>query len=296
MLGRHHSAITASVAALILVPLYFIYMTTQQDIYLFVLFAFFISSVIGSLTPDADCGGKSRLYYKYPYVYEFMNYVVTKPVVFLFQLVSDKKIADLEYDVKEEHRGIMHAPIGILITSTFLVIPVLLVMVFTQNFNPIILLTIWLGLLFGQMLHILEDSMTVSGINWAFPFGTKELKGKIYTYDRELDKVDIRPDVFVFIFSIPALVLFFLYALSYITYPFWMVYIVISCYIAVAWFCIYVISSSSSRLWYMDKETVKKIRATARKVGKISDAKTSRSGNTYKSKGKKRYKKKRYDY
>jgi len=117
---------------------------------------------------------------------------ITKPIVWGFGVLVSKKKIKTEYEVKEEHRGIMHSPIGVLISTIFLIIPVIIFMLFIKEFSFGILLMIFFGLLIGQFLHLLQDSCTIAGINWMFPFGTKEIKGGIYTFDKQ----DKRPQMF----------------------------------------------------------------------------------------------------
>jgi membrane-bound metal-dependent hydrolase YbcI (DUF457 family) len=52
----------------------------------------------------------------------------------------------------------------------------------------------------GQFLHLIEDTCTVSGINWKFPFGEKILRGNIYTFDKFENKKDIRPTLYEYMF------------------------------------------------------------------------------------------------
>jgi hypothetical protein len=61
-----------------------------------------------------------------------------------------------------------------------------------HEINAILIGFIFLGLISGQFLHLLEDSCTVSGLKWLFPFGIGELNGKIYTGIKN-EKKDIRP-------------------------------------------------------------------------------------------------------
>lgn len=276
MLGRHHTSISIFFVALFLVPLFFIYSTTQNSIYLYFMLSFSFAVMIGSLAPDADCGGNATLHYKYRLVDDALKKVIYKPVVWIFQFISKKDLAKLEYDVKEEHRGIMHSPIGILLTSTMLIIPVTIGLLFIQKFNFIIFLGAYMGLILGQFLHIMEDTLTVSGINWKFPFGTKKIKGKIYTFPKFEDKQDIRPNIYIGIFAIPTVVLFLAYQLGHIIYSIWIVYLTIIAYSVFAWLILYLSSQSESKRWYWKKETLKQFKKIKRQIEKNFDDKPKR--------------------
>ena len=60
-----------------------------------------------------------KLYYDFKFVYDIML-PLQKSVVWIFDRLNLKHKLNLEYEVKHEHRGIMHAPIGILISSIVL--------------------------------------------------------------------------------------------------------------------------------------------------------------------------------
>ncbi len=175
MRGEDHTTITAATFFPFLLPA-----ILDRGIDVILPLIFFISAIIGSLTPDADCDEKSALYYRCEIVYVLMKLVIIKPIILFFQKIISRKF-NLEHVVRQEHRGIIHSPIGIFMSSFLLSIIVLIFMLFFKAVNVWVLLTIFSGLLFGQLMHLLEDSCTVLGINWKFPFGTKVLKGKIHT-------------------------------------------------------------------------------------------------------------------
>jgi len=179
MLGKDHILLSIATMMIFLVPAFFI-----NFIDLIYLITLLVAVSIGALIPDADCGGKATLYYRYPMIDKFMK-IIIKPIVWGFGVLVSRKKIRTEHHVKEEHRGIIHSPIGVLISTIFLIIPITIFMLFIKEFSFWILLMIFLGLLIGQFLHLLQDSCTVAGINWAFPFGTNEIKGGIYTFDRQ---------------------------------------------------------------------------------------------------------------
>ena len=261
MLGRDHINISIAFFLPFLIP--FLFLDTGNIIFLVVLMA---SIFIGSLLPDADCGGRASIYYKFPLIDKFMKKIVGKSIIFIFNLLISKEKIKTEYNVSEKHRGIMHSPIGVLLSSIILTIPLVLFTLIFNLFNFFILLAIFLGLLIGQFLHLIEDSCTVSGINWGFPFRTKELKGEIYTFSKDPENADIRPLLYAGIF-------YFLVALLIIGYAFevlnsFEILIILSLilFYEIIAFCIIIkISKSSSSFWMFKKKTINKIRKTARK-------------------------------
>ena len=180
MRGEDHTTITAATFFPFLLPA-----ILDREIDVILPLIFFVSAIIGSLTPDADCEEKSALYYRCEIVYFLMKFVIMKPVTLFFQNTINKRFK-LEHVVGEEHRGIMHSPIGVFMSSLFLSVIVFIFMLFFKFVNIWVLAAIFLGLLCGQLMHLLQDSCTVLGINWKFPFGTKMLKGEIYTSRKDV--------------------------------------------------------------------------------------------------------------
>ena len=66
MLGRDHINISIAFFLPFLIP--FLFLDTGNIIFLVVLMA---SIFIGSLLPDADCGGRASIYYKFPLIDKF---------------------------------------------------------------------------------------------------------------------------------------------------------------------------------------------------------------------------------
>lgn len=191
MLGKDHINISIAFLLTFIVPLFFV--GGIDMVYPAVLM---IAVLIGSLLPDADCGGKATIYYRFPIIDAFMKKFVGKSIIFIFNHLISKKKIKTEHEVKDEHRGILHSPIGVLLSSFLLVIIILIFMIVFGMFSWKILLIIFVGLIIGQFLHLFEDSCTIKGINWGFPFKTKELKGSIRTFNRE----DKRPKFFAGMF------------------------------------------------------------------------------------------------
>lgn len=253
MLGRHHLAISMGVVVPFLIPMLF-----KQNVNLILPLTFLLAVMIGSLTPDADCGGKSKLYYNFNIVDWIMKKTVTPTVLFIFKLLSKKKV--LEYEVKEEHRGIMHSPIGVLISSFLLTIILLIIVLVIGAFNFWILIIIFFGLLIGQFLHLMEDSFTISGINWKFPFGTKQVLGEIYTFPKIEKKRDIRPEIFIYSLGFFSLIILLSFIFNAIKISLIIYYIIILIIVLLIIWINFLLAKSKSQRWYQDAKKVRKVK------------------------------------
>jgi len=264
MLGKQHVSISMASIFPFIIPIIF----SDNGNYLVYFISLMTGVLIGSLTPDADCGGKSKLYYDFKLVYDIMI-PLQKTVIWVFKRFNLKHKLNLEYEVKNEHRGIMHAPIGILISSLILtLIAVVFTLVFLREINIILVLFVFVGLLTGQFLHLLEDSCTVAGINWKFPFGTKELKGRIYTFSKIEGKKDIRPTVYEYSLWAITFFLFIGYVFEAIDFGYLIVFPIILLTIILVWAFIIYTSRTDSNFWYQDIERIKKIKKAAKELGK----------------------------
>jgi membrane-bound metal-dependent hydrolase YbcI (DUF457 family) len=202
MLGKDHINISIAFILTFIAPL--IFLQGMDMVYPVVLL---MAVLIGSLLPDSDCKGKATLYYRYPLADTFMRKIIGKSIIFIFNHLISKKKITTEHEIKDEHRGVIHSPIGVLLSSFILVLAILIFSIIFGLFSWKIILIIFVGLIVGQFLHLYEDSCTISGINWGFPFKTRELKGSIRTFNRK----DQRPKVFAWMFYF----LFILIAIGY---------------------------------------------------------------------------------
>ncbi|MCL2141601.1 MAG: metal-dependent hydrolase [Methanimicrococcus sp.] len=198
MLGKDHLKISFAFSVPIII--YLIFFVLNFDLSLYIIVVFTMCAIIGSLTPDADCKGKTALYQESKIVHFLMI------LIYEFILRCTKYLANRYPDqlnpVTEEHRGILHSLFGIFISSFLLslIILVLMLLLFyiTELFYFIDVFYIsifgFFGLLLGQLLHLLEDSCTKSGIKWFFPFPPKlRLHGNIVTSSEIKDR---RPKYF----------------------------------------------------------------------------------------------------
>lgn len=264
MLGKQHVSISIASIVPFVIPMFF----SDNSNYPLYFISLMFAVIVGSLTPDADCGGKSKLYYDFKIVYDIMI-PLQKTVIWTFKRLNLKNKLNLEYEVNNEHRGIMHAPIGILISSTILtLITIIGAFVLLREVNIIIALFVFVGLLTGQFLHLLEDSCTVAGINWKFPFGKKKLNGKIYTFSKIEGKKDIRPAIYEYSLWAVSIVLFAGYIFEVIRFAYMIIYPIISLAVVFVWAIIIYTSRTDYEFWYQDIETIKKIKKTAKNLGK----------------------------
>jgi len=221
MLGKHHLAISVGIVLPFLIPL----LLLNLDLILPI--TFLIAVVIGSLTPDADCGGKATLYYRFPIIDNIMKKFVIKVCYIIFNKQKIKEKMKITKEINYKHRGIMHSPIGIFISSFLLTVIFLIVVLFLESFNPLTAIVIFFGLLTGQFFHLMEDSFTVSGIDWKFPFGEKLIHGTIYTYHKVEDKRDIRPGLFAYSLGLLSLIIFLYFIFSSNIISLWLLYPII---------------------------------------------------------------------
>jgi membrane-bound metal-dependent hydrolase YbcI (DUF457 family) len=255
MLGKDHVSITIGTVLPFIIPM--IISDHAQPVYALCIL---ITALIGSLMPDADSEGKSALYYDFRIVYYVMR-PLYKLIVFCFRLFNIKEKMNLEYAVEEKHRGVMHSPIGVLISS--LVLTTLLAIADYAIFNEInteIIGLLFLGLMAGQFLHLLEDSCTVSGINWLFPFGTLKLKGSIYTGTKVEGKTDIRPFFYniALLFFSAALVIFHFMGQINLKDP--DIYSFIFAGVTLIWLLILLTAKINyDKLWLKDTKKVRKL-------------------------------------
>ena len=191
MLGKDHVLIAFLIGVVISACFY---MVTETDLSFLLIFMFGI--VTGSLIPDIDSPDSAinyqRIRGKYMRELEFFTRInpliakITRIMVVPFIHLLKTKYPDVD----ETHRGIFHSLMGILImTLVWLIITGLLTLV-TMNNGGITLLfmTFPLGLFVGGIIHLIEDSFTVSGIYWLQPFNKTHVKGEIKTMPEYLAK------------------------------------------------------------------------------------------------------------
>ena len=241
MFARQHIILTQLTLIPVVLPLFFL----NFDIG--VLLVFLAAVFLGSLLPDADADGNPAISRARP-LYYALRLLVIKPVVLFFRIFVRAR-----HDVEDLHRGIMHSPIGILFSTAFVVGLLGAIMYFAHAVSWWRLGMVFVGIYVGQLMHMLEDSCTPGGINWAFPFGDAKLNGNIYTHDLQKNSKfkDIRPFFFYMILLSVNLAII----LAYTTFSFttnislFLIYPVISIMLFLAWLFMIYVAKSSSSLW-----------------------------------------------
>lgn len=196
MLGKNHIVLSLFTVSAILMP--FLLDGTNAGLFILAM----IGVGIGSLAPDADSPDAAIFHKKVrglkgdtrkiintwigPFLPIFgfiLKFLIYHPAVKIIQfLVKENKIS-LQYRVTETHRGILHSILGLLISfMALLIYSSLLMLLFPELLSIKALLVFNVAFSIGFFLHLLEDSCTVSGVNFTFPMSKNLLfKGEVRT-------------------------------------------------------------------------------------------------------------------
>ena len=196
MLGKDHIILSLFTVSAILMP----FLLDGTNVGLFVLAM--IGVGIGSLAPDADSPDAAIFHKKVrglkgdtrkiidawighflPIFGFILKFLIYRPAVKIIQfLVKENKIS-LQYRVTETHRGILHSILGLLISfMALLIYSSILMLLFPELLLIKTLLIFNVAFSIGFFLHLLEDSCTVSGVNFTFPMSKNLLfKGEVRT-------------------------------------------------------------------------------------------------------------------
>jgi membrane-bound metal-dependent hydrolase YbcI (DUF457 family) len=211
VLGRHHLLLSLFTGAILLLPFF------KVDLGLVIFLLIIIA--IGSLVPDADSPDAAIFHSKIvgikgklgviingiigPILPAFgwvTRWLIYKPGIFILGKTLLKK-----YGVEERHRGFLHSFIGIGFATIMMAIYVGVVLL-------ILNLLTWYYLLFipcfffGAFLHLVEDSATITGIQFNSPFSDLRIHGKLITRPDESKK----PDLFTGVMGVAVIAAFFL--------------------------------------------------------------------------------------
>ena len=201
MLGKDHITLSLFTVSVILMP--FLFDGTTAGLFILAM----IGVGIGSLAPDADSpdaaifhkkvrglkGSTSNLINNwispflpiFGFIVKFLIYI---PSIKIIQFLVNKDKIALQYKVTETHRGILHSVLGLIIAFIALLIySTLSMLIFPQllSIKAVLVFNIAFGI--GFFLHLIEDSCTVSGVNFSLPLSKNWLfKGEIRTgkFDR----------------------------------------------------------------------------------------------------------------
>jgi len=236
MLGRHHLLLSVLTAAIIMLPI----LIEHSGLFFLVI----LGVAVGSLMPDADSPDAAIFHEKLRgmkgNIAQFINnliapifpifgwvtkYAIYKPAVFIFGRTILKK-----YEIKEQHRGFLHSFIGILTASVLTAIYLIIILLILGYLNWASLLIFMLAYIFGALMHILEDSATVTGTKFNYPFSDTILKGELITRPAFAEK----PNIFLGFLS-AVFVIFFFTLDHLLIYPVWLITIVSFTFLILSW-------------------------------------------------------------
>lgn len=198
MKGVHHLLLTTTTGILALLPLTPLIPPSWLP-------PLALGLVIGSLAPDADAAGAAILHpgipgggtgargfsrWILPTFGYLIRYLVYFPVWAVLRLLFGRRCS-------LEHRGLLHSFLGVTLL-TLLTTAYLAAFLFLTNIGAYsLLLPFGSALLAGSLLHLVEDSTTISGIRWAYPWSGHSVHGSIRTGGWEL-----RPTLFLVLLTV----------------------------------------------------------------------------------------------
>ncbi|MBI4155351.1 metal-dependent hydrolase [Candidatus Woesearchaeota archaeon] len=208
MLGKYHVLI-----ALLLTSPFLVYIIKNYNVLqLFTILSiliFLIGLVIGSLLPDAVDAGDTylnhirlfkskgiirRTIYFLSFIFPIASKITRwtlKPLTWILKFIIPP--------LKDGHRGLWHSLLGIIIIS----IGWFYLSFIISKFINFQLYYLAIGIFIGCFIHLLEDSFTVSGINWLYPLNL-HIRGKIKTISkqdpnyRSLKFLERNPTIFIY--------------------------------------------------------------------------------------------------
>jgi membrane-bound metal-dependent hydrolase YbcI (DUF457 family) len=191
--GVHHLLITSATGGLALLPLFPLIPPGWLP-------PLALGLVIGSLAPDADAtdaailhpgvpgggtGARGFTRWLLPFFGYLIRYLVYYPVWAVLRLLFGRRCS-------LAHRGLLHSLLGVTLTTLFTSAYVALFLLFSGAGAYPLMLPFGSALLAGALLHLAEDSTTVTGIRWAYPWSEHAVHGSIRT-----GGWDLRPTAFV---------------------------------------------------------------------------------------------------
>ncbi len=125
--------------------------------------------MLGCLLPDVDASDAKVMHGSWEPIGLFGKYVFYKPMTWILRTRSD--------DYRDKHRGYLHSLLGCFLATVFFGIVIALLFVVSTYFwlvpieSSILLWFVLIGIPFGFLMHLVEDSFTKSGVRWRFPHG-----------------------------------------------------------------------------------------------------------------------------
>lgn len=237
MLGKHHLLLSLFTAAILVVPYFFQY----PELVLVII----IGVAIGSLVPDADSPDAAIFHEKvkgikgelsqvingliaplFPIFGYTTKYLIYKPSILIFGRTLLKK-----YNIEERHRGFLHSFLGVATATVLTGIYAFVVLYLLNLFSFVYFLAFLLSYTSGALLHLVEDSATVTGTQFNYPFSDFRVSGELITRPDSAKNSDIFTS---FLFIIAGL-LFFMNILGYIPYPNWLITLFSAIFLILCW-------------------------------------------------------------
>ena len=165
MRGESHLIASFMISLPTLWALYSIAPDTMTDVMGYVLGGV----LLGCLLPDVDASDAKVMHGYWRPIGLFGKYLFYKPMTWILRTRSDA--------YREQHRGYLHSFIGCFLATFFFAIPIAIIFVLSTYVSLVPLETsilvwyAWIGLPFGFLMHLVEDSFTKSGVRWIFPGG-----------------------------------------------------------------------------------------------------------------------------
>lgn len=125
--------------------------------------------MLGSLLPDVDASDAKIMHGRSKPIGFFGKYLFYRPITWVLRTHSNT--------FNDRHRGYLHSLLGCFLATLYFAIPVAIIFfVLTFYFLVELRFTLlfwyaWIGLPFGFLMHLTEDSFTKSGVRWLFPRG-----------------------------------------------------------------------------------------------------------------------------
>lgn len=237
MLGKHHLLLSLFTASIVAIPYFFLF----PELVLVII----IGVAIGSLVPDADSPDAAIFHEKvkgikgelgqaingliaplFPIFGYATKYLIYKPAIFIFGRTLLKN-----YNIEERHRGFLHSFLGVAIAAIFTGAYATIILLLLDMFSFWYFIAFILSYTSGALLHLVEDSATVTGTQFNYPFSDLRVQGELITRPDSAKN----SDMFASVLFIIAGLLFFVTILEYIPYPNWVITLFSAIFLIVSW-------------------------------------------------------------
>jgi membrane-bound metal-dependent hydrolase YbcI (DUF457 family) len=150
--------------------------------------------VIGSLAPDADAadaailhpgmpgrGPKPRGFSRWilPFFGYLIRYLVYYPAWAVLRILFGRRCG-------REHRGLLHSLLGVTLTTLLTSAYLALALMLAGGSGYGLLPPFAAAFLGGSLLHLVQDSCTLTGIRWEYPWSDRAVHGSIRTGSRDI--------------------------------------------------------------------------------------------------------------